>query len=316
MLIHGGSTAVMEPHVVKIFGERNTGTRALGALVRQVPNVTHRIRPRSEIPPFDGAVEAAIESQMRGHWRRLYLHALRDDQAATYAQDDPWKHALPRLTDSMIEARVKTLLLVRNPYSWLIGLARRPYHLKGPQAQTLDDFAARPWMTERREGLPAVLASPLDLWSRKMRGCLDYRTAAHEVGLPSKIIRFEAFVQNPKATAAMGLHDLGIQAQPLSDMPKNTKEKEPDLTVLQRYYTQELWRARLTRETVRRVNARVDWDVAGALDYQRLDPHDFPEVLPEAEAQAMRAEMASLASPVHWPASQALHRETGTAAAT
>lgn len=316
MLIPAGSTAVMEPHVVKIFGERNTGTRALGALVRQVPNVTYRIRPRAEIPPFDGAVEAAIESQMRGHWRRLYLHALRDDQAATHAQDDPWKHALPRLTASMIKARVKTLMLVRNPYSWLVGLARRPYHLKGPQAQTLDQFAARPWMTERREGLPAVLASPLDVWSRKMRGCLDYRTAAHGADLPTEILRFEVFIQNPRAVAAMALHDLGIQAEPLQDMPKNTKAHEPDLAILQCYYAQELWRARLTRETVRRVNARVDWEVAGVLGYLRLDPYDFPEALPEAEEQAMRAEMANLVSPVHWRASEALHREAGAAAAT
>lgn len=306
----------METDIVKIFGERNTGTRALAALVRQAPSVTLRLRRRDGPPPFDGAVEAAIESQMRGEWKRLYLHALRDDMSSRFSQDDPWKHALPRLTPAMVAAKVKTILMVRNPYSWLIGLARRPYHLKGPNADTLEAFAARPWMTERREGVPAVVASPLDLWSRKMRGTLEYRKQSHEAGLLSEIIRFEAFIQHPTGVSATVLEDLAIPCGALLWSEKNTKENEPQLSTLQHYYAQELWRARLTRETVSRVNARVDWTAAEALGYLRLEPSDFPETLPEQEEHAMRSEMASLLTPSHRPAQVPLHREAGAATAT
>lgn len=311
-----GALNGMEAHIVKIFGERNTGTRAMAALVRQVPSVSCRLRRNTAAPVFDGAVEAAIEAQMRGDWKRLYLHAVRDDLADQAAQDDPWKHALPRLTPAMRAARVKTILLVRNPYSWLVGLARRPYHMKGPKAQSLEDFAARPWMTERREGLPAVVASPLDLWSRKMAGCVAYRAEAHRAGLTAEIVRFEAFVRNPGTVAATALEDLGIEGAPLAVAAENTKEHEPELSVLQRYYAEEMWRSRLTYETVARVNARVDWQVATALGYLQLDPRDFPKSLPPEEEEAMRAEMSSLSAPSHRAQPALSHGKTGAAAAT
>ncbi|MEM8870308.1 MAG: hypothetical protein AAGE38_07895 [Pseudomonadota bacterium] len=304
----------MNMPVVKIFGERNTGTRALNALLRQVPNIVQRIQPRSVASPFDGAVAAAIEAEMKGHWKKLYLHALRDDLAAREARDDPWKHALPRLTRTMIDARVRTLILVRDPYSWLIGLARRPYHMKGPKAECLEAFAARPWMTERREGLPAVVASPLDLWAQKAAGVLEYCAAANTAGLPSKIIRFEDFVQDPAEVTRLSLGSIGISVEALSARPQNTKQNEAGLSRLQAYYRVEAWRSRLSRETVARINQRVDWSVAEALGYTMLDPRDFPIELPAAEAQAMRAEMASLSEPAHL--STGSHREAGTAAAT
>ncbi|MEO1313567.1 MAG: hypothetical protein AAFV27_06790 [Pseudomonadota bacterium] len=303
----------MAAQFVKIFGERNTGTRALNALLRQIPDVVGRVQSRDAVPPIDGAVAAAIESEMKGHWKRLYLHALRDDIAARHSVDEPWKHACPRLTPSMIDAGVRTLLLVRNPYSWLIGLARRPYHMKGPHATSLESFAARPWMTERREGLPAVVASPLDLWSRKAAGTLNYADTAREAGLHSATLRFEDFVLDPASVATEAFRQIDLVPPDLSPRSRNTKMNEASLEQLQTYYRTEAWRCRLTRETVARINQRVDWQIAEQLGYPMLDPADFPQTLSDQEARAMEAEMANLTTPSHMP--EPSHREAGTAPA-
>lgn len=298
----------MAQPIVKILGERNTGTRAMTALLRQVPDVAQRVRPRRAAPPLDGAIEAAIEEQMRGHWKRLYLHALRDEHSAQIGRDDPWKHALPRLTPGMISAGVRTVIMLRDPYSWLLALARRPYHIKGPNAESLEAFAARPWMTERRERLPAVLASPLDLWTRKARATRTYAQAAEAAGLPCALVRFEDFVLDPAAVAADAFRRLGLDPPPLRARRDNTKTGEASLAELQRYYREKHWLGRFSAETVARVNARIDWQAARALGYGPLDPGDFPERIAPDEARAMAAEMASLTA--------LSHGKTGAAAAT
>ncbi|NNU80273.1 hypothetical protein HMH01_07450 [Halovulum dunhuangense] len=286
----------MSGTIVKIFGERNTGTRALQQMLRQVPGLRFRVESGTPVPG-DAAVEAAIETRMKGAWKRLYLHALRDEQAALRAAHDPWKHAAPRLTPAMVAAGVRVLILVRDPYSWLIGLARRPYHLKGPNERSLEEFAARPWMTERREGLAPVLASPVDLWALKAAASLACRAEAKARGLPCAILRFEDFVRDPGGAATAALAQIGIEAEHLAPRQDNTKPGEDGLPLLQRYYRDRLWQARLTRETVARVNARIDWAVAAELGYAPLDPERFPRVLPPALQEQIAREMACLTTP-------------------
>ncbi len=289
----------MQQHIVKIFGERNTGTRALGVLLRQLPGVTNRVPGSRPTEAADGALEAAIETQMRGPWRKLYLHALRDEAEARLTTEDPWKHAVPRLTPAMIAARAGIVLMVRNPYSWLIGLARRPYHIKGPNADCLEDFAARPWMTERRERLAAVVASPVDLWAAKAAATLALPDRATAEGLSCQILRFEDFLPDPAGTTRACADALGLPEGKIVPRDRNTKPGEAGLSVLQDYYAAERWRGWLTRTAVARINARLDQQVVRELGYRMLDPDDFPQSLPAETRQAMAEEMGSLRAPAH-----------------
>lgn len=294
--------------ILKLFGERNTGTRAMTKLVRQVPGVSLRIVPQRHAAEARAAFEADIRGQIAGPWRRQYLHAQRDAVAVALSSTDPWKHAVPVLTAEMVRKSTATIIMVRNPYSWLIALARRPYHIKGPKAASLEAFAARPWMTERRDGMAAVLPSPVDLWSGKVAGALRFREEAGAAGLGCEIVRFEDFIEDPPGRAAAALLALGIAADGIEAVEENTKPAEAPLAELQAYYREERWRSWLSRETVARVNARVDWEVAGELGYARLEPEGFPERLPAEVSAAIRREMASLVAPSD--------REAGAAAAT
>ncbi|QHQ34261.1 hypothetical protein [Algicella marina] len=279
--------------MIKIFGERNTGTRAVGAMLAGMPHVRRRVVERT-VPEADGRVEAAILSEMRGSWRRLYLHALRDEAAALQSAADPWKHAAPVLTPEMRAAGVRTICMFRNPYSWFLSFARRPYHLKGPPARSLEAFVHRPWMTERREGLAAILASPMLLWSEKSRAAMRYRNEAVQAGCFCEFIHFEQFVQNRLALVEQALTDMHVPLSGLSDLSLNSKSGDPDPQALARWYRVEGWREDLTRPLVAGINAHVDWSVAEGLGYRRRDPADYPEQLAPDHAERIALEMSGL----------------------
>ena len=283
----------MEQHLIKVFGERNTGTRAVSRMLASLPNVRRRIGPRPGALG-DGSVEAAIETHMRGAWRRHYLHALRDEAAAQECVDDQWKHSVPTLTPAMIAADVKTLFMVRNPYSWFLALARRPYHLKGPAAPGLTEFALRPWMTERRENMPAIVKSPMVLWQSKVASYIDYEQCAGKSNLSCRFIRFEDFVQNGGGALSAALHAMGVGPFDITPIPQNTKPDGRTPSELAEYYRAEGWRDRLTRELVALINVQVDWGIAGRFHFRQLDPADFPERLDPEFSEQIRREMSGL----------------------
>jgi len=284
----------MVQHVLKVFGERNTGTRAVIQMTSGIPGMRRRINPVS--PVENDPLSRSIATEFDGAWRRTYLHALRDDLDHRLAPDDPWKHALPRLTPGMIGAGVATILMVRNPYSWLPALARRPYHMKGPPAQSLEDFARRPWLTEKREWMPSVVSSPVDLWSRKLRAALDYQAAAFAAGLPCVMLRFEDFVSDPATTLGRALSDLGLPADRIRPLSEHTKAGAPDMSALKTYYDNETWRSDYCAGAIDAVNARIDWAAALEAGYHRLCPSDFPAALCEEAARRFRDQSAIIAN--------------------
>ncbi len=283
----------MERTIVKVFGERNTGTRTVLTMLAAMPHVALKL-PSTQPLNIDGSLEAAIISQFSGSWKRLYLNALRDDAAAERSRHDPWKHAAPVLTPALRAARVRTILMTRNPYSWFLSFARRPYHLKGPKSTTLEGFLHRPWMTERREGIAAILASPMALWSEKLRAAERYLADAGDAQIPSVFMAFEDLVQDNLGAVAAALTDLDMPLDGLEDLMTNTKRGEPAQPTLARVYSAETWRADLTRPLVTGINTLTDWDLAARHGYLPLDPADFPDRLPEARAAQIAHEMSGL----------------------
>ncbi|MEM9429512.1 MAG: hypothetical protein AAGA32_08435 [Pseudomonadota bacterium] len=283
--------------VFKVFGERNTGTRTVLSMLGRMPHVTLRV-PGAPPVEIDPALDALVRKSLSGAWRRTYLHALRDDLAVARAAIDPWKHAAPVLTPALRAAGARTILLVRNPYSWFLSLARRPYHIKGPKAEGLEAFLVRPWMTERREGMPAVLPSPMDLWTEKLRAAEVYREEAVRAGLGVAVVAFEDLVEDNAAALGAALDQLGVGREGLRALSRNAKQGDPAPCVLAQAYREERWRADLERGVVAGLNRRVDWALAARFGYTRLDPEAFPEqISPERRARIL-AEMSRLGGPV------------------
>lgn len=258
---------------VKVFGERNTGMRALIRMLAAQPEV--RMVPAGGggtlRRPENDALRQAIEGAYKGKWRKVYRDALRDNEQAVASPVRDWKHALPVWDEAYTMAQAHVVFCVRNPYSWVLSLARRPYHQKGPKTARLLDFVTQPWLTVARDNMPAVLGSPMELWNEKVAA---YGEFARLGDVPMRVIGFERFVANPVSEVQGMLAGFGIPSGEIRAVP-STKDAAR-LADIATYYAREDWKGALSFEVVEAINASLDWGVAAQHGYYRLEPSEFP----------------------------------------
>lgn len=301
------------PPLVKVFGERNTGTRAQLQMLRRSGDVTLRMAGAGSEAEQKRRAELAerISEQFTGAWRKLYMDALRDNRRHVTDPLLTWKHAAPAWHQSFADQRVSVIFMVRNPYSWVLSMARRPYHIAGRRPDGLEDLLTRPWLTQRRDNTDILLPDVLALWQAKLGAYRTFAKQAKANGVRSSILNFESFVADPVASTRAALLQCGIASDNLRPARRNTKDKGQTLAEIQAYYAQERWRADLTRRSVALINARMDWELAGKFGYRCLSPEDFA-LQPDAEARARIAR--DMADPVPPPEMSDLKRERSPAA--
>lgn len=299
---------------VKLFGERNTATRALKQMLIKADSVTLALAPdeqaRAQEQRALADVTADIQDSYKFEWRRLYLDASRDTGVPHDAPFRLWKHASPFWHDDYAHDDVSVIFMVRNPYSWALSMARKPYHMKAPRTADFEQFLSRPWLSERRDNCPILLRSVLHLWNHKLAAYQRFAMRARNAGVRCQFIRFEDFLADPSLALGQALWVMGIPPTGLEAVATSTKDASQRLSDLQDYYLTEGWRMRLTQATVRKVNAEINWGLADTFEYPCLDPQDFPVELPAPEAKSFAFEMMNL----DMQAEVDLHRKTGTAA--
>ena len=274
-------------HFVKIFGERNSGTRAVTQMVRKVKTIhTCRERPEANSPhTAEDDFRDKIGEYYGGKWRRLYDEALTDQLSCANPSVSRWKHAVVAYDESFVSAKASVMFCVRNPYSWAIALAKRPYHRKGPQAESFDEFVDRPWLTVGREHAPAVVRSPLALWNLKYASYLNFTNIA---AVPNTMVRFEDFIADPVPYLVDKMESVGLPTGGVAEIEKSTKD-DRSLDDIRNYYIEEKWRSWLSAPVVEAINRHIDWNIALYFGYGPLQPNDFPaEVSPAAKKEMGR----------------------------
>lgn len=264
----------MERHFVKVFGERNTGTRALLRMLGMQPEVSLRpVGARAVLNLAENrALRERIDLMFSGRVRRQYRDAVLDMEHMGECPTMAWKHAAPDWDAAFVAKRAHVVFSVRNPYSWVISLAKHPYHKHDRRLHGLEAFVETPWLTMRRDNLEAVLGSPLDLWNRKNAAYLAFMQAAE---VPTVTMSFEGFVASPVTEVRRMLAQFAIPSGGVHALEVSTKDSRSAAEISERYAREE-WRGSLNAGLVRSINAKIDWEVAAAFGYKRLDPADFP----------------------------------------
>ncbi len=270
-------------HLIKIFGERNTGTRAMIQMVRMLPHLT-TANPALRKPPEILLLKTRIEDRLRGRWLKEYLEALNFDNRARVGGVSAWKHTRPKFDDSFAAAGASVIITVRNPYSWLISFAKRPYHAHGRTGVTLEQFIDFPWLTIPRDRLEAVLPSPMTLWNEKLRSYIAFKKTCTT---PLHFMNFENFVQDPVKQMTNALQSFDLDPTGLAEISHSTKDNTRTAEDIRNFYAAEQWRSRLTRQSVALINDFTDWKVAAHFGYEMLNPRDFPMNLPSDIQQSI-----------------------------
>ena len=265
---------VLEKRFIKVFGERNTGTRALLRMLGMQPEVS--LRPVGAQAVLNLAENRVLREQIdlmfSGRIRRQYRDAVLDMEHAGECPTLAWKHAAPDWDAAFVAKQAHVVFCVRNPYSWVISLAKHPYHKHDRRLNSLEAFVGMPWLTMRRDNLGPILASPLALWNRKNAAYLAFMQAAE---VPTGTMSFEGFVATPVVEVKRIPGQFAIPSNDVRAVEVSTKDNRSAAEISERY-VREAWRDSLNADLVRSINAKINWEVAEAFGYKRLNPEDFP----------------------------------------
>ncbi|MBL1437272.1 MAG: hypothetical protein COB08_013865 [Rhodobacteraceae bacterium] len=255
---------------VKIFGERNTGTRAVVRMLRAQKGVSPGA-PGYKKHDLD-ALENRINEKLEGFHHELFSDALDDIRRSRLGGHSAWKHAAPIVDESYAAKKASVLFLVRDPYSWIAALYRNPYHARAPLPDSLEAFLEQPWLTVRRENIAPILMSPMELWNAKLRA---YHAFAAAAPVPSSVLCFEEFVLNPVEALGAALTGFGISAKGLEEAAEPTKKQGIARDARMHYYKAKAWEQEISPQTAALINTYADWDVAAHFGYLRRDPAEF-----------------------------------------
>lgn len=236
--------------ILKVYGERNTGTNYLLKLLRK--NVKASLL-RSEVP----ADWRRWQEWVPGNEfiRDLYFKM-------SFKQNLGWKHTAVPEPDVLQTYQLyqnpdlKFLTLTKNPYAWILSLHKRPYHryYDGP-GQTLLDFVQTPWKTVHRDGVSErVLASPVELWNLKVAS-YDNLPVDRTLNLTSVQL-----IANPEAVIHQIVDQFGIplKSRKFIDHIESTKDDSKDSNWYRDYYVNEKWKHKLSPEVIEAINLYLD----------------------------------------------------------
>ena len=198
--VHGPVAAL------KLYGERNTGTRALAeAIGANVEVAMMRPSARGRIATLDATVaeRSGPLARVFPHLRQRIREGVVDETSRPFvASGFGWKHAAPPVDVILADPRAATTLFVvvtKHPLFFLKSLHRRPHHdvlLRWPKP-SLSRFLRQPWQPVERDLIgPDRLASTVDLWTAKARA---YRTLL-DAAPHALHVRYEDFVADYDGT--------------------------------------------------------------------------------------------------------------------
>ena len=183
--------------LVKVMGERNSGTSFLAELLRL--NFQVEILPNAS--PASVEQKALIDRIPKTRRRPgMITERIQDDNhLREMAWNAGWKHAC--LTDRVFTHKnhaEQTLFLcvLRHPALWLRSMLDRPFHNFSSRTDDLDEFLQTPWVTRSRDEVEeVVLESPVLLWRLKVESYLDQAEKRRNV----HVVRHEDLLRDHKA---------------------------------------------------------------------------------------------------------------------
>jgi len=247
--------------LLKIYGERNTGTNYLSQLVEL--NLDAELLPGS-VPGWMARLPKFIPGKetLRDAWFRY-----------SFSRNLGWKHTKvlspadlsrqPRVAD------VRFVTLTKNPYSWLLSLYKRPYSVWSPRAADFESFVTSPWRTFARDNSTTVLSSPVQLWNEKNASYIEL-----EQNFPAIRLRYEDVLLNPSETIDQISERLKVRkiSDQFMNLEESTKRDASTFSDYQQYYLREQWRTKLSTTAISRINELLDENLVRFYGYSLLTP--------------------------------------------
>jgi hypothetical protein len=228
----------------KIYGERNTGTNYISALIKENTDLI----------------------DLGGHWDTKY----------------GWKHDIINTNKIISDSEnSKTLFLhiYKNPYSWILSMRRKPHHMPHLRNLELPAFINHKWderslfKTSNRVGLNINLKSYDNIIDLRYQKITSHSSLKNIVNNYFEI-SYESLMNDPDLFIQNICNEFNLE-KPISF--KNITEKCEPITangipykILNDYYINEKWKDRLNKEVIEQINNKLNIELEKKLGYTIL----------------------------------------------
>lgn len=258
----------MPEALVKIFGERNSGTKLLRQIISRNsssllwPGTTKEIRESHQ-------TEAAArygDVDLDGRDSVMFQEYLADEMFdRCFDISLGWKHAAPSPNRIIENARYRDtsfIVISKNPYAWLLSLYRSPHHnLLAGNMKSFSTFLRKPWLTTRRDNAPGIFASPIELWNYKYRAYIEFSNIAKIT-----FIRYEDVLENPAVVFSTG--GILLSSDEPLDIPQHSLNGGAiDFDTYRKMYSESFWFERINRVDTEAIGQSLDHRVLDHLGY-------------------------------------------------
>lgn len=246
--------------VIKVFGERNSGTIYIEELIRR-----------------NFAVELLRGIELEWvEWLQKFLPgkniAVDLFFRSTIEHSLGWKHMLPMPTllsfrEEIVRRSVFFITITKNPYSWLLSLYRRPHHYRDRLPASFEEFLVTPWRTVSRELGPEYYLNPIDLWNNKNAAYLEMNQHFQVMN-----VRYEDLLVDitPFLSALENKLSLDRTAAQYANIEYSTKSDIKTYKDYKDYYLGERWKNQLSNQAIEIIRNNLDCNVSRQFGYEIL----------------------------------------------
>jgi len=255
---------------LKVFGERNTGTNFVEALLKR--NVDCQI-VSGNLSRFYSWRFTLAHKLLSPERAFTYIERARDKiYVKRFAVDGGWKHAkVPNFPDGIgaYPAGMGIIAITKNPYAWLLSLHKRPYqgtlHTRF-NPLTFSEFIRAPWRTVGREYADASYKTPIHLWNDKVAAYFGLSDHA-----PTLIRRYEDVIMDMPQFLSTVSATFGTPLLETTDIPAGSSKKDGRTTAeIIAYYRDSQWRSSISDEDMAFINAQLDSKTMNEIGYSIL----------------------------------------------
>jgi len=174
-----------------------------------------------------------------------------------------WKHRLAPGEEEMTEVmkrEVIYLCLIKNPYSWLLSMHKRPYHHEKLRELSFAEFIRVSYGDYR---------NPVVMWTLKNRSYDNLgKFLDHHM-----LIKYEDILKDPKKAIEDVTEKFGIEKPGLFRNIHNILTNSHGMTrqtFHTDYYLKERWREKLNQDHITHINKYLDRELMEKLHYSFL----------------------------------------------
>jgi len=247
--------------LIKIYGERNTGTIYLSELVR-LNFVARELQGYAPWPVMGLQIVLPGREAIRDAWF-----------STTFGRNLGWKHMRVKPVEqlqqySITARRLNFVTLTKNPYSWLLSMHRRPYHQYYDRPLSFEEFLTTPWQVTRRDGTDESVGNPIQLWNLKNA---SYRNLNQ--GFPALSLKYEELVDDPERVVDRIEREFQLtrRSTTFQNFDQSTKDSSKDSNYYRDYYLNERWRDKLSAAAIRTINEHLDKELVDTFGYALLN---------------------------------------------